>query len=114
MNLCRRAPTSRTGGLPGKLRCYLVEVNMFGGREGIRTPDPLLAKQVLSQLSYTPTQRHSFSGKIMRGSSQCDARLSARHSGRVNAELRTEKLAPPSSIAAPAGVDKHSGEDSTS
>ncbi len=27
---------------------------MFGGREGIRTPDPLLAKQVLSQLSYTP------------------------------------------------------------
>ncbi len=28
---------------------------MIGGREGIRTPDPLLAKQVLSQLSYTPT-----------------------------------------------------------
>src|SRR6266852_4552201 len=27
---------------------------MVGGREGIRTPDPLLAKQVLSQLSYTP------------------------------------------------------------
>ncbi len=26
----------------------------IGGREGIRTPDPLLAKQVLSQLSYTP------------------------------------------------------------
>ena len=26
-----------------------------GGREGIRTPDPLLAKQVLCQLSYTPT-----------------------------------------------------------
>ncbi len=28
----------------------------IGGREGIRTPDPLLAKQVLSQLSYTPTR----------------------------------------------------------
>src|SRR6266571_4343519 len=28
---------------------------MVGGREGIRTPDPLLAKQVLSQLCYTPT-----------------------------------------------------------
>ena len=26
----------------------------FGGDEGVRTPDPLLAKQVLSQLSYTP------------------------------------------------------------
>ncbi len=27
-----------------------------GGAEGIRTPDPLLAKQVLSQLSYGPTR----------------------------------------------------------
>ena len=27
----------------------------FGGDEEDRTPDPLLAKQVLSQLSYTPT-----------------------------------------------------------
>ena len=27
----------------------------FGGDEGIRTPDPLLAGQVLSQLSYTPS-----------------------------------------------------------
>ena len=26
-----------------------------GGDEGIRTPDPLLAGQVLSQLSYTPS-----------------------------------------------------------
>ena len=26
----------------------------LGGDEGIRTPDPLLARQVLSQLSYTP------------------------------------------------------------
>ena len=27
----------------------------FGGAEGTRTPDPLHAKQVLSQLSYSPT-----------------------------------------------------------
>ena len=27
----------------------------YGGAEGIRTPDPLLAKQVLYQLSYSPT-----------------------------------------------------------
>ena len=27
----------------------------LGGDEGIRTPDPLLAGQVLSQLSYTPS-----------------------------------------------------------
>ena len=30
----------------------------FGGDEGIRTPDLLHAKQALSQLSYTPTQRY--------------------------------------------------------
>ena len=29
---------------------YLIS----NGDEGIRTPDPLLARQVLSQLSYTP------------------------------------------------------------
>ena len=35
----------------------------FGGGEGIRTPDPLLAKQVLSRLSYTPREpRLYFSG----------------------------------------------------
>ena len=28
---------------------------MFGGRGRDRTGDPLLAKQMLSQLSYTPT-----------------------------------------------------------
>ncbi len=28
---------------------------MVGGRDRARTGDPLLAKQVLSQLSYTPT-----------------------------------------------------------
>ena len=30
-----------------------------GGAEGIRTPDPLLAKQVLSRLSYSPNMRVS-------------------------------------------------------
>ena len=29
----------------------------FGGAEEDRTPDPLLAKQVLSQLSYSPLSR---------------------------------------------------------
>ena len=33
----------------------------FGGDEGARTPDPLLAKQVLSQLSYTPIREILFS-----------------------------------------------------
>ena len=35
---------------------FKVHFRMFfrSGDEGIRTPDPLLARQVLSQLSYTP------------------------------------------------------------
>ena len=37
-----KTPTFGAGRKPG------------GGGEGIRTPDPLLAKQVLSRLSYTP------------------------------------------------------------
>ena len=35
-------------------RCYLPIGQPFGGDEEIRTLDPLLAGQVLSQLSYTP------------------------------------------------------------
>jgi hypothetical protein len=33
----------------------LVYQKEVGGRDRVRTCDPLLAKQVLSQLSYTPT-----------------------------------------------------------
>ena len=33
---------------------YSVVFSTFGGDDGIRTHDPLLAGQVLSQLSYTP------------------------------------------------------------
>ena len=36
--------------LPGQ-----EKIGAVGGAEGTRTPDPLLAKQVLSQLSYSPT-----------------------------------------------------------
>ena len=35
-------------------RYTLDHPSMISGAEGIRTPDPLLARQVLSQLSYTP------------------------------------------------------------
>ena len=40
------------GAIFAALRCY-------GGDEESRTPDPLLARQVLSQLSYTPIFRFS-------------------------------------------------------
>ena len=40
---------------------YFV-LNLSGGDNRTRTDDPLRAKQVLSQLSYTPTQRFESGG----------------------------------------------------
>ena len=56
-------PTSRLSGVRSSLLSYKpilafgvsrVPLTPFGGDEENRTPDPLLARQVLSQLSYTP------------------------------------------------------------
>ena len=44
-------PTSRLSGVRSN---HLSYEPMFGGDEEVRTPDPLRARQVLSQLSYTP------------------------------------------------------------
>jgi hypothetical protein len=40
--------------MTGKLSRHFTEFKMVGGRGRDRTGDPLLAKQMLSQLSYTP------------------------------------------------------------
>ena len=58
-------PTSRLSGVRSNHLSYepivfrsaavLVLPLPLGGDEEVRTPDPLRAKQVLSQLSYTPT-----------------------------------------------------------
>ena len=45
-------PTSRLSGARSNQLSYEP---LLGGDDGIRTHDPLLAGQVLSQLSYTPT-----------------------------------------------------------
>ena len=57
-------PTSRLSGVRSNHLSYepivfrsaavLVAPSPLGGDEEVRTPDPLRAKQVLSQLSYTP------------------------------------------------------------
>ena len=58
-------PTSRLSGARSNLLSYepLRSEPLFafrpGGDDGIRTHDPLLAGQVLSQLSYTPISRSS-------------------------------------------------------
>ena len=52
-------PTSRLSGVRSNLLSYEPSFQTIrtslGGDERVRTDDPLLAKQVLSQLSYTPT-----------------------------------------------------------
>ena len=40
---------------PHRFLWFFIPCFHLGGDEGIRTPDPLLAGQVLSQLSYTPS-----------------------------------------------------------
>ena len=60
-------PTSRLSGVRSSLLSYkpmllvwlAVPLTPFGGDEENRTPDPLLARQVLSQLSYTPIRVYS-------------------------------------------------------
>ena len=51
-------PTSRLSGVRSN---HLSYEPLFGGDKRDRTADPLLAKQVLSQLSYTPTYLGAFS-----------------------------------------------------
>ena len=48
-------PTSRLSGARSNQLSYEpIALGLYGGDDGIRTHDPLLAGQVLSQLSYTP------------------------------------------------------------
>ena len=52
-----------SGGVRAR-RLSLIRAGRVGGDEGTRTPDPLLAKEVLSQLSYIPTpERQSYQGR---------------------------------------------------
>ena len=45
---------NRNKGLKISAISTLITLHNIGGDEGTRTPDPLLAKQMLSQLSYIP------------------------------------------------------------
>ena len=40
-------------------------IEHYGGAEGTRTPDLLLAKEALSQLSYSPTLKNIIIGKVL-------------------------------------------------
>ena len=54
-------PTSRLSGVRSNHLSYepISLLYVGGGDERDRTDDPLLAKQVLSQLSYTPVSDHT-------------------------------------------------------
>ena len=82
-------PTSRLSGArsnrlsyePASLRCSISSavphfLFLFGGDEQTRTVDPLLARQVLSQLSYTPT---SFSPSGSAGGARCTPKIKQRN-----------------------------------
>ncbi len=59
-------PTSRLSGARSNHLSYEPLCLSRGGDDGIRTHDPLLAGQVLSQLSYTPSSdRVFFSGSVL-------------------------------------------------
>ena len=57
-------------------KAYLPVYHAVGGAEGIRTPDPLLAKQVLSQLSYGPTRAGSIARACLRPGQSSPASVS--------------------------------------
>ncbi len=54
LNGLKRAQVSAIAKISERLSNWISR-KMVGGRDRDRTGDPLLAKQVLSQLSYTPT-----------------------------------------------------------
>ena len=55
----------------------------LGGDDGIRTHDPLLAGQVLSQLSYTPVRGYFYVGNSMRSSQRVGIDLSSHTVARI-------------------------------
>ena len=58
-------PSGMNFGLPSEQPRVVKAGLPAGGDDGIRTHDPLLAGQVLSQLSYTPIPRvFSFQGSL--------------------------------------------------
>ena len=60
-------PSGMNFGLPSELPRVVKAGLPAGGDDGIRTHDPLLAGQVLSQLSYTPIPRALFFSKTIAG-----------------------------------------------
>ena len=66
----------------------LTFLEAFGGDEENRTPDPLLARQVLSQLSYTPIWSHSLKKELvgLSGLEPPTSRLSGVRSNRLSYE----------------------------
>ena len=57
--------TSRLSGVRSNQLSYRPMINLIGGDEENRTPDPLLARQVLSHLSYAPIRRVAASSRLV-------------------------------------------------
>ena len=70
-------PTSRLSGVRSNQLSYkpILKSFDFSGDEEIRTLDPLLARQVLSQLSYTPVWNYSLSANGLKWTRTIDLTL---------------------------------------
>ena len=65
--------------------CYpTIFLEKYGGDEEIRTPDPLLARQVLSQLSYAPMKRYVIKMVGLSGLEPPTSRLSGVRSNQLS------------------------------
>ena len=74
--------TSRLSGVRSNQLSYRPEI---GGDEENRTPDPLLARQVLSQLSYAPSiNKQSIKMVGLRGLGPLTSRLSGVRSNQLS------------------------------
>ena len=85
-------PTSRlSGGCSNQLSYKPVDlpaVSDSGGDDGIRTHDPLLAGQVLSQLSYTPVRGGGLGRSISNAESSFSSRRRTSYSERTRTGIK--------------------------
>ena len=77
---------------PFRFRQRFVSIFSLGGDDGIRTHDPLLAGQVLSQLSYTPMFPGSLSSfsRILYGPRKLNNKRSVRASPKTSRVIDSE------------------------
>lgn len=75
---------------------HAENAKIIGGDEGIRTPDPLVANEVLSQLSHAPTAKIIIAHvpRKCRGFSLTNPRMASRTGGPTNSRSVYHRSSP--------------------